>query len=38
MSPKDAHGSTDGPHVSADGKRIAYVALIQVPAGYVSFG
>jgi hypothetical protein len=26
LSPEDKHGSTDGPHVSADGKRIAYVA------------
>ncbi len=27
LSPKDHHGSTDGPHVSPDGKRIAYVAV-----------
>ncbi|MBM4068735.1 MAG: hypothetical protein FJ271_07295 [Planctomycetes bacterium] len=26
LSPKDAHGSTDGPHLSPDGKRIAYIA------------
>lgn len=27
LSPKDRHGSTDGPHVSPDGKCIAYVAV-----------
>jgi Tol biopolymer transport system component len=27
LSPQDHHGSTDGPRVSPDGKRIAYVAL-----------
>ena len=27
LSPKDAHGSTDGPDVSPDGKRVAFVAL-----------
>lgn len=27
LSPKDQHGSTDGPHVSPNGKRIAYVAV-----------
>ncbi len=27
LSAKDAHGSTDGPQVSPDGKRVAYVAL-----------
>src|SRR5262249_32762514 len=27
LSAKDQHGSTDGPHVSPDGKRIAYVAV-----------
>jgi Tol biopolymer transport system component len=27
LSPKDRHGSTDGPHVSPDGKRIAYVVV-----------
>ena len=26
LSPKDLHGSTDGPHISPDGKRIAYIA------------
>ncbi len=26
LSPKDAHGSTDGPDVSPDGKRIAFIA------------
>jgi Tol biopolymer transport system component len=26
LSPKDRHGSTDGPDVSPDGKRIAYIA------------
>ncbi|HEV3258682.1 MAG TPA: hypothetical protein VG013_17535, partial [Gemmataceae bacterium] len=27
LSTKDRHGSTDGPHVSPDGKRIAYIAV-----------
>ena len=27
LSPKDSHGSTDGPDVSPDGKRIAFIAL-----------
>jgi len=27
LSAQDRHGSTDGPHVSLDGKRIAYVAV-----------
>jgi Tol biopolymer transport system component len=27
LSEKDAHGSTDGPQVSPDGKQVAYVAL-----------
>jgi Tol biopolymer transport system component len=27
LSPKDQHGSTDGPDISPDGKRIAYVAI-----------
>src|SRR5262249_43375029 len=27
LSPKDRHGSTDGPHVCPDGRRIAYVAV-----------
>jgi Tol biopolymer transport system component len=27
LSPSDKHGSTDGPHVSPDGARIAYVAV-----------
>lgn len=27
LSPKDRHGSTDGPAVSPDGKRVAFVAL-----------
>lgn len=27
LSPKDAHGSTDGPHIAPDGKRIAYIAV-----------
>jgi Tol biopolymer transport system component len=27
LSPKDQHGSTDTPHISPDGKRIAYVAM-----------
>ena len=27
LSPKDQHGSTDGPDVSPDGKRIAFVAV-----------
>jgi len=27
LSPKDEHGSTDGPHISPDGRRIAYIAL-----------
>jgi Tol biopolymer transport system component len=27
LSAKDQHGSTDGPHISPDGKRIAYVAV-----------
>jgi Tol biopolymer transport system component len=26
LSPKDQHGSSDGPHVSPDGQRIAYIA------------
>ncbi len=26
LSEKDAHGSTDGPHISPDGKRIAYLS------------
>lgn len=26
LSPKDAHGSTDGPQLSPDGKRIAFIA------------
>jgi TolB protein len=26
LSPKDLHGSTDGPHLSPDGKRVAYIA------------
>jgi TolB protein len=27
LSPKDTHGSTDGPDISPDGKRIAFIAL-----------
>ena len=27
LSPKDSHGSTDGPDVSPDGKRVAFIAL-----------
>jgi Tol biopolymer transport system component len=27
LSANDRHGSTDGPHISPDGKRIAYIAL-----------
>jgi Tol biopolymer transport system component len=27
LSPNDAHGSTDAPHVSPDGRHIAYIAL-----------
>jgi TolB protein len=27
LSAQDRHGSTDGPHISPDGKRIAYVAV-----------
>jgi TolB protein len=27
LSPNDRHGSTDGPHISPDGKRIAYIAV-----------
>ncbi|HEV3117696.1 MAG TPA: hypothetical protein VGY58_11615 [Gemmataceae bacterium] len=27
LSARDRHGSTDGPHVSPDGKRIAYIAI-----------
>jgi Tol biopolymer transport system component len=27
LSPMDSHGSTDGPDLSADGKRIAFIAL-----------
>jgi TolB protein len=27
LSAKDRHGSTDGPHISPDGKRIAYLAV-----------
>lgn len=27
LSAKDAHGSTDGPHISPDGRRIAHIAL-----------
>ncbi len=27
LSDKDSHGSTDGPQVSPDGKRVAYVAV-----------
>lgn len=27
LSKRDAHGSTDGPHVSPDGRRVAYIAL-----------
>jgi sialidase-1 len=27
LSPKDLHGSTDAPHVSPDGKRIAHIAV-----------
>src|SRR5207302_4393719 len=27
LSDKDRHGSTDGPHVSPDGTRIAYIAV-----------
>lgn len=27
LSPKDAHGSTDGPDVSPDGERVAFVAV-----------
>jgi Tol biopolymer transport system component len=27
LSPKDQHGSTDGPDVSPDGKRIAFIAV-----------
>ncbi len=27
LSPQDRHGSTDGPHVSPDGKHIAYIAV-----------
>ncbi|MBM3981902.1 MAG: hypothetical protein FJ304_16845 [Planctomycetes bacterium] len=36
LSPKDAHGSTDGPDVSPDGKRVAFIALKDgVPNVYV---
>ena len=27
LSPKDQHGSTDGPDISPDGKRVAFIAL-----------
>jgi Tol biopolymer transport system component len=27
LSEKDRHGSTDGPHISPDGRRIAYIAV-----------
>jgi Tol biopolymer transport system component len=27
LSAKDAHGSSDGPHVSPDGRKIAYIAV-----------
>ena len=27
LSPKDQHGSTDGPDVSPDGKQVAFVAV-----------
>jgi TolB protein len=27
LSPKDQHGSTDGPNVSPDGKRVAFIAV-----------
>jgi len=27
LSAKDRHGSTDGPHIAPDGKRIAYIAV-----------
>lgn len=27
LSPKDSHGSTDGPDLSGDGKRVAFIAL-----------
>ena len=27
LSAKDRHGSTDGPHLSPDGKRVAFIAL-----------
>src|SRR4029453_17401403 len=27
LSANDRHGSSDGPHVSPDGKRIAYIAV-----------
>jgi Tol biopolymer transport system component len=27
LSPKDSHGSTDGPDISPDGKKIAFIAL-----------
>ena len=36
LSAQDRHGSTDGPHVSPDGKRIAYIAVKSgVPNVYV---
>lgn len=36
LSPKDKHGSTDGPQLSPDGKRVAYVAVKDgIPNLYV---
>jgi Tol biopolymer transport system component len=36
LSPKDMHGSTDGPDISPDGKRIAFVAVADgVPNVFV---
>ncbi|HEX4610418.1 MAG TPA: hypothetical protein VH092_19665 [Urbifossiella sp.] len=36
LSPKDRHGSTDGPDLSPDGKRIAFIAVVDgVPNVFV---